>query len=361
MEKLVQYTEKLSEKLNRMALGKWPAILEAAGLDGRHLVNKAGPCPVCGNPKRKFRFDNKDGKGTWICVCGSGNGIQLLMHATGKSFTEAALWVIEHLGDPGRNQKAIVRSRDFIHTASELTPEMVAMRRQRNHLLWQQAKPVSVGDPVWLYLSKRLPTLRVVPTSIRYLERLEYIGPSIQGEKGRKYGEHPVMLSAVVDDNGVCCNLHRTYLTDGGDKLQINEDGEPLPVKKLMPSIGAKSYAVRLGKHQGILGVCEGIETGLAAILSKGIPTWALVSTSGMKSFNVPDDVHELVIFADNDQLTRQGKRPGFEAALFLAEREDVKKRVIAKTLNVKVVTPARRGQDMADMLLESIALRHAA
>ncbi len=133
-----------------------------------------------------------------------------------------------------------------------------------------------------------------------------------------------------------------------------------MPVKKLMPSIGEKSYAIRLVKHQGILGVAEGVETALAAMLSKGVPTWAVVSTSGMKSFNVPNDVHELVIYADNDELTRQRKRPGFDAAIALAERPDVIARVRAKTLKVKVVTPARRGQDMADMLLESVALKKA-
>ena len=354
--------ESLSDKLERLAADKWPAILESAGIDGRHLVNKAGPCPSCGNPKKKFRFDNKDGRGTWICVCGSGNGIRLLMNCTGKSYIEAALWVINYLGDPDKNRQAIVRSREFVQTSSEMTPEMIAHRKSMYQLIWNSSHKVQVDDPVWKYLTRRLPGLQNVPSVIRFHPGLEYIGPSATGSKrGVSYGVHPVMLCAVLNDEGICCNLHRTYLTQDGEKLSITEDGEPLPVKKLMPSVGEKSYAIRLAKHQGILGVAEGVETALAAMLSKGVPTWAVVSTSGMKSFNVPEDVHELVIYADNDELTRQRKRPGFDAAISLAERPDVVSRVRAKTLKVKVVTPARRGQDMADMLLESVALQKAA
>ena len=41
--------------------------------NGRHC-----PCPVCGG-KDRFRFDNKDGRGTYICnQCCSGDGLELI-------------------------------------------------------------------------------------------------------------------------------------------------------------------------------------------------------------------------------------------------------------------------------------------
>lgn len=355
--------ERLSDKLDRLATDKWPAILEAAGVDGRHLVNKAGPCPVCLEPRPRFRFDNKAGKGTWICTCGYGDGIKLLMACTGKSFIEAAIWVIEELEDPSRERSAIIRSREFVRTTDELTPTVIAQRRAMYRETWLQAQKVTEGDPVWKYLTRRLPGLVEVPSVIRFHPGLEYLGPAKDGEKrAQRLGVHPVMLSAVLGDDGRCCNLHRTYLTRDGNKLAlVGDNGQELPAKKLMPSIREKSYAIPLAPHNGCLGIAEGVETALAAMLYKGLPTWSVVSTSGMKSFHVPADVFELTVFADNDKRTRQGKRPGFDAANEFLDRDDVKARVRARTLKVKVITPARRGQDMANMLLEAVALKHAA
>ena len=45
---------------------RWLAILPALGVPSHFLRNKHGPCPVCGG-KDRFRFDDKDGKGTFFC------------------------------------------------------------------------------------------------------------------------------------------------------------------------------------------------------------------------------------------------------------------------------------------------------
>lgn len=363
-----QYTERLSEKLKRVANGNWPGILRAAGIDERYLVNKHGPCPrpACGESRPRFRFDNREGTGSWICTCGSGNGMSLLMELSGKPYTEAALWVLGHLGDATRAKRISDFSRKYIAASSveNLNAGELARRRAAFKQVWDAAARVQPGDPVWKYLTGRLPGLQEIPRVIRFHSGLEFIGQAPSpGQRGIRYGKHPCMVSAVLDDEGRCCNVHRTYLRADGEKLKIWDKGategdEPLKCKKLMPSIGAKSYAVRLARHKGKLGVSEGIETGLAAMLCEGIPTWALVSTAGMKSFNVPPDVSELVIFADNDKKTRRGTLPGFEAATALSERPGVMARVKARNLKVQLITPSRRGQDMADMLIEAQATK---
>lgn len=71
------------------ACGHWPELLAAVGIDtpsrGKH-----GPCPACGG-KDRFRLDDKEGRGTWICnQCGNGDGLDLLVRVTGKSTKEAA-------------------------------------------------------------------------------------------------------------------------------------------------------------------------------------------------------------------------------------------------------------------------------
>ena len=59
------------------AQGHWTKILISNGIDEKFLKNKHGPCPVCGG-KDRFRFDNKDGRGTFFCNhCGPGDGVGL--------------------------------------------------------------------------------------------------------------------------------------------------------------------------------------------------------------------------------------------------------------------------------------------
>lgn len=55
----------------------WEEILLQLGIDLPGL-NKHGPCPCCGG-KDRFRFDDKDGRGTWFCNhCGNGDGLDLI-------------------------------------------------------------------------------------------------------------------------------------------------------------------------------------------------------------------------------------------------------------------------------------------
>lgn len=71
--------------------GAWRQTLEGYGCklpNGRHH----GPCPVCGG-KDRFRFDDKDGRGTWFCSqCDpqSGGGLLLLSRYLGKPTIEVA-------------------------------------------------------------------------------------------------------------------------------------------------------------------------------------------------------------------------------------------------------------------------------
>jgi len=57
---------------------RWEEILFQLGIDLPRL-NKHGPCPCCGG-KDRFRFDDKDGRGTWFCnQCGNGDGLDLIV------------------------------------------------------------------------------------------------------------------------------------------------------------------------------------------------------------------------------------------------------------------------------------------
>jgi putative DNA primase/helicase len=57
---------------------RWREILPLLGVETRFLLNKHGPCPLCGG-KDRYRFDDRDGTGSYYCnQCGPGAGIVLL-------------------------------------------------------------------------------------------------------------------------------------------------------------------------------------------------------------------------------------------------------------------------------------------
>src|SRR3546814_8107148 len=47
-------------------INRWPSILPQFGISPSYLTGKQTPCPTCGG-KDRFRFDNKDGRGTYYC------------------------------------------------------------------------------------------------------------------------------------------------------------------------------------------------------------------------------------------------------------------------------------------------------
>ncbi len=72
----------------KQACGHWPRILPALGV--KVQINLHQACPVCGGSDR-FRFDDKEGRGTWFCnQCGAGDGLRLVEKVFGVSASEAA-------------------------------------------------------------------------------------------------------------------------------------------------------------------------------------------------------------------------------------------------------------------------------
>ena len=94
------------KKITELARGHWPSILGTlAGLTAEQLTDKHQSCPLCGG-KDRYRFDDKDGNGSWFCnkcggknhTGGAGNGMDMLMRKTGMEFADAARKIEAHLG-----------------------------------------------------------------------------------------------------------------------------------------------------------------------------------------------------------------------------------------------------------------------
>ena len=91
----------MSPDVIHAAIGRWPHILPALGIPHEYLFDRHGPCPGCGG-KDRYRFDDKDGRGTFVCGGGgdnlTGDGFDLLQHVHGWSRQEAFQAVKEYLG-----------------------------------------------------------------------------------------------------------------------------------------------------------------------------------------------------------------------------------------------------------------------
>ena len=90
-------------EITAQAVGKWDYVFQSLGIEvgnGKHC-----PCPVCGG-KDRFRFDNQNGRGTYICnQCGSGDGLELIKNYYHSDAKEASSKVAECLNLSNHNHK----------------------------------------------------------------------------------------------------------------------------------------------------------------------------------------------------------------------------------------------------------------
>jgi hypothetical protein len=125
--------------------------------------------------------------------------------------------------------------------------------------------------------------------------------------------------------------IHRTFLArDGAGKAPVD------PQKMMLGP--CRGGAVRLGVPGDVLMVGEGIETCIAAMQATGNPAWAALSTSGLRSLDLPKNVRNVIVLADGDD-------PGETAARDCASRWKREGR------RVRIARPPR-GSDFNDMLV---------
>lgn len=305
--------------------GRWPEVLAALGIDREHLRNRHGPCPVCGG-KDRFRFDDKEGRGTWICSqCGAGDGFMLLQRVHGWGFaeslrevTKAARIDSEHSRSPA--PRGTISDRECMKGAPATpTPRTRALMRS-------VASLADVGDTVTYLESRHLWPLPAGCSLRAHAGAPYYDGPEL-------VGKFPALVAAVADIEGEMVTCHVTYLQHGR-KLQGYA-----PRKILGPMAGRRGCAVRLMPLAGdTLGIAEGLETALAAAQIHGVPTWAALNAGMLTKFVPPPGIHRVMIFADAD-------RAGLEAAWHLREELDGR-------ATCELRTPPLPHKDWNDVLL---------
>ena len=191
--------------------------------------------------------------------------------------------------NPQQAPKAPVRR----STAARGVKDRIALAKR----IWSECRPVA-DTPVERYLASRGITMEPPPT--------------IRFHPGLMHSPTGLLIPAMVAAVTVCPGdeivaIHRIFLkADGTGKAPITQN-------KMM--LGpCKGGAVRLAISGDELILAEGLETAMSVLQALGRPTWATLSTSGLKAVRLPPEVRKLIIAADGDQ-------PGEDAAMTAGKR----------------------------------------
>lgn len=186
--------------------------------------------------------------------------------------------------------------------------------------VWKETQNAN-NTPVAVYLASR--GIREIPPTTRFHPDLRHVNSGLS---------LPAMVGVVTQwPSRELIGLHRTFLLpDGLGKADVE------PTKMMAGK--CKGGAVRLASVGETLAVAEGIETGLSVQQATDIPTWACLSTSGLMTICVPDEVKNIVVFADNDP---SGVKAANEAAENLREDGRV----------VQIALPPDHGTDFNDSI----------
>jgi DNA primase len=148
--------------------------------------------------------------------------------------------------------------------------------------LWDRAQPIA-GTHAEKYLRARGIADPCNP-SLRFIEQFEYARGIML----------PVMVAAMLSPERQVTAIQATYL----NPQKPAKASVATPRRSLGPM---GTGAVRLAAAGHKLGLAEGVETALSAMLLTGIPTWACLGAARMHRVAIPDGVRELCIFTDND------------------------------------------------------------
>ena len=264
-------------------------VIDAHGIKLRGRVERVGACPICGGDDR-FGVNIK--KGLFLCRrCGSkGDTIALERFITGASFAEAVerlsggATLIGYVYAPAR----AAASQWPAKADDDESAKLSAAAR-----IWEQATPLTEGDPGWQYLTGRGIALDQVPDrgGLRFHPRCPW---GIETA--------PCLLARYTDAvTAEPRGIWRRPITGAKPKsLGL----QTACVVRLWPDA-----EVTTGLFLG-----EGIETTLSAatrITHKGTllqPAWASGCAGNMAAFPPLNGVESLTLLVDHDAESHAGE-----------------------------------------------------
>lgn len=275
------------------ACGYWPDILNKVGIN-IPSNRKHGPCPACGGRDR-FRLDDKEGRGTWICnQCGAGDGLSLVAKVTGKSVKNAAELIAPMVG---------------LSTANLLPAKREQIHQQQKIRASQEQKQVE---------QKRLKAACCAADIIRDSE-----------QRYSTYLERKSLGSYQCAVNRTQIKIADKTFPPGCTVVSlINETNELVNVQ-LIRADGVKHYlaggqkmgAFHLIEGNELIAVVEGYATGLSINLAIGATVYCAMDCSNLLTVaeiaRCQYTDNQLLICGDNDINTQgnPGKTKAAQAA----------------------------------------------
>lgn len=276
------------DQVRDAASGRWRDLLfPAFGIDVPSSRTKHGPCPICGG-KDRFRCDDKQGKGSWICnQCGAGDGFALIEKARGMNYSDVLRECAARLGldalstitDDDRRRWRQKAADDQRKEAEKKVARQQAAREQAQ-IIW--AQPSHERDCPYL-------TRKQVPNY------------------GCKINADGHLIVPLYDVDGVLWNVQRIapdgfkpYLTGGRVTGLFHVLGD-LP-------------------QQGYLCIAEGYATAATVHLATGLPTVVTFQSGNIQP--VATALHQrypnliMVYCADDDRATGDAGRIAAEKAM---------------------------------------------
>ncbi len=259
----------------------------------REGVEHVGLCPF--HQEKTPSFKVRADKEFYHCFgCGeSGDGVDFIKTILGVEPREAVERILGGADSPVERDKL---ARQVTAAQEEATRQRAAedSRKAKQALDIWLVSTTAAGSAVETYLRSRDIEISI-SSSLRFHPSLKH------GPTGLLL---PAMVAGVQAPDGKFAAVHRTFLLpDGRGKARVSN-----PKLGLGPFTG---NAVRLAPATEILGLAEGIETGLSCQQMYGDPIWCACG-SNMAGIGIPDRVKRVIIYADNGSA---GERAAEKAA----------------------------------------------
>jgi DNA primase len=236
-----------------------------------------GCCPF--HHEKTASFSVNDGKGFYHCFgCGAhGDVLDWWQRIEGLSFEEAAARLRREAGaSPVRPERKA--------DGGEADRE-TARKQAEARAIWAAARPIA-GTIAETYLRAARAISLAPPDCLRFHPALP-LGPT-------SVGDMPAMVAAVTDLSGAVVAVQRTFLLpDGSGKAAIERP------KRALGPVG--QGAVCLAPAGAIVGLVEGIETGLSAMELFRVPVWCALG-SNLARIVLPNFVRYVALFADRGE-----------------------------------------------------------
>lgn len=169
--------------------------------------------------------------------------------------------------------------------------------QQRALDLWDSAHPL-IGTPVQNYLRRR--SISVLSPALRFHPRTP-LG------RGKQAVFRPALIAAIHERSRFVA-IQRTFL-DSQEPRRARDLANP---RRMLGRPG--HGAVMLAPANDTLGLAEGIETAMSAILLLDIPVWATLGNERLAHVVIPDTVTRLILLPDNDRGGQIGAAKAVEA-----------------------------------------------